>query len=292
MSLWENIQADIENATGVAAHLEQHGAVSGGCINQAVRIGYGDATYFVKLAAASGYDMFAAESQGLQELHPCAALKIPVPLCFGCNDQSAWLVMENLALGGRSNAVALGQGLAALHRITRDEFGWDLDNTIGSTPQKNTGCDDWIDFWRTRRLGFQLDLAGRNGANNALLARGETLLDVFPVLFDGYSPCASLLHGDLWSGNYSYTQEGQPAIFDPAVYYGDREADIAMTELFGGFGADFYSAYQQAWPLDPGYATRKTFYNLYHILNHFNLFGGGYESQAQGMIDALLSELR
>jgi fructosamine-3-kinase len=118
------------------------------------------------------------------------------------------------------------------------------------------------------------------------------LLDEFPALFVGYSPEAALLHGDLWSGNYSYTREGEPVIFDPAVYYGDRETDLAMTELFGGFGRDFYTAYREACPLDPGYSVRKTLYNLYHILNHLNLFGGGYHSQAQGMIDTLLSELR
>ena len=101
-----------------------------------------------------------------------------------------------------------------------------------------------------------------------------------------------LLHGDLWSGNYACTRAGEPVIFDPAVYYGDREADLAMTELFGGFGGAFYSAYENDYPLDPGYGVRKTLYNLYHILNHLNLFGGGYHSQAQGMIDSLLSELR
>jgi len=110
-------------------------------------------------------------------------------------------------------------------------------------------------------------------------------------LFGGYRPVASLLHGDLWSGNYAYTHEGEPVIFDPAVYYGDREADIAMTELFGGFGREFYTAYREVYPLDEGYAVRKTLYNLYHILNHLNLFGGGYLTQAQGMVDRLLSEL-
>jgi fructosamine-3-kinase len=292
MSLWERIQSDIEAATGVAANLDQQGSVGGGCINQAARIRYGDTTYFVKLNSASGHDMFAAEAQGLQELRRCDALKIPAPVCYGSDSQSAWLVMENLELGGRGNAGALGEGLASLHRITRDEYGWDRDNTIGSTPQENAWMDDWIEFWRERRLRFQLELAGRKGAGNALTSRGETLLDEFPALFGDYSPAASLLHGDLWSGNFAYTLQGEPAIFDPAVYYGDREADLAMTELFGGFGGDFYTAYNNAWPLDPGYKVRKTLYNLYHILNHYNLFGGGYAAQAQGMIDSLLSETR
>ena len=292
MPLWENIQSDIAAATGISAVLEQHDTVSGGCINQAARVRFGDTTYFVKLNSANGYDMFAAEVQGLEELHQCDALKIPAPVCAGHDSQSAWLVMENLQLGGRGNAIALGEGLAAMHRITRDRFGWDLDNTIGSTQQQNTWSDDWIDFWRERRLRFQLELAGHNGASSTLLTRGELLLDEFPHLFDSYSPEASLLHGDLWSGNYAYTDAGEPAIFDPAVYYGDREADLAMTELFGGFGGDFHAAYNNAWPIDTGYRVRKTLYNLYHILNHYNLFGGGYAAQAQGMVDSLLSELR
>jgi fructosamine-3-kinase len=292
MSLWENIQADIESATGLAAALEQNGSVGGGCINQAARIRYGETTYFVKLNSASGLDMFAAEAKGLEELRQCRELKIPAPVCVGSDGQSAWLVMENLALGGHGSAAALGEGLAAMHRITREAYGWDIDNTIGSTPQENAWLDDWIDFWRERRLRFQLDLAGRHGAGHALTAKGEQLIDEIPALFDDYMPAASLLHGDLWSGNYAYTADGEPAIFDPAVYYGDREADLAMTELFGGFGREFYAAYNQAWPVDAGYSIRKTLYNLYHILNHYNLFGGGYASQAQRMTESLLSELR
>ena len=291
MSSWKKIQHDIEAATGVSAENVQHDQVSGGCINQAARCGYGDITYFVKLNSAAGYAMFAAEAKGLEELRRCDALKIPEPVCTGCDNETAWLVMENLSLGGHGSAAVLGEGLAAMHRITRDAYGWVIDNTIGSTPQENACGDDWIDFWRERRLRFQLELAGRHGAGTALLSKGERLIELFPALFDSYTPAASLLHGDLWSGNYAYTTSNEPAIFDPAVYYGDREADIAMTELFGGFGREFYAAYNREWPLDPGYAVRKTLYNLYHILNHFNLFGGGYANQAERMIESLVSEL-
>ena len=290
--MWKNIAADIATATGRPAALEQQGAVSGGCINQAQRIRCENTDYFVKLNSASRVDMFAAEFDGLNELRQCTALHVPVPLCWGSDDQSAWLVMEHLALGGRGNPVALGEGLAAMHRISREQYGWFRDNTIGSTHQDNTLADDWIEFWQVHRLQFQLDLAARKGVSGRLLSKGEKLLAELPALFESYVPEASLLHGDLWSGNYAYTQAGEPTIFDPGVYYGDREADLAMTELFGGFGSDFYAAYNNAWALDSGYRTRKTLYNLYHILNHFNMFGGGYESQAQGMMDSLLSELR
>lgn len=292
MSLWDTIAADIAAATGTRAELRQQGSVGGGCINQAQRIEYGDETYFVKLNTASQVDMFAAEFEGLQALRQCDALHIPEPVCYGEDGSSAYIVMENLALGGHGDPVALGEGLAALHRITQDQFGWHRDNTIGSTPQINTLADDWIAFYREHRLQFQFELAARHGCPGRLVSQGERLMSEFHVLFDSYSPEASLLHGDLWSGNQAYTSEGEPAIFDPAVYYGDREADLAMTELFGGFGRDFYAAYNAAWPIDPGYKIRKTFYNLYHILNHFNLFGGGYASQAQEMVDSLLGELK
>ena len=292
MNLWNTIAADIAGTTGAVAELRQHGSVGGGCINQAQRIEYGDTVYFVKLNTAGQLDMFAAEAEGLNEMRRCEALRIPAPVCWGEDGQSAWLVMEDLALGGHGSATELGEGLATMHRITRDRYGWDIDNTIGSTLQENAWADNWIDFWRERRLRFQLELAGRHGAGSGLMSKGEVLLDEFPALFEGHQPVASLLHGDLWSGNHAYTVEGEPAIFDPAVYYGDREADIAMTELFGGFGRDFYTAYNNAWSLDAGYEVRKTLYNLYHILNHFNMFGGGYGGQAQGMMDSLLSELR
>jgi protein-ribulosamine 3-kinase len=291
MSVWENLAADIATVTGQHVVLEQQGAVSGGCINQAQRVRCGESDYFVKLNSASLVDMFAAEFDGLNELRQCTALHIPAPLCWGNDEQSAWLVMEYLALGGRGNPVALGEGLAVMHRISRAQYGWFRDNTIGSTPQDNTPSDDWIEFWQVQRLQFQLELAARKGAAGRLLSQGEKLLVGLPLLFDGYVPEVSLLHGDLWSGNVACTLAGKPTIFDPGVYYGDREADLAMTELFGGFGADFYAAYNNAWPLDSGYRSRKKLYNLYHILNHFNLFGGGYESQAQGMMDSLLSEL-
>ena len=134
-------------------------------------------------------------------------------------------------------------------------------------------------------------MAARKGGGGSLQRKGAELMECCQSLFTDYMPPPSLLHGDLWSGNCAFSANGAPLIFDPAVYYGDREADIAMTELFGGFGGDFYAAYNEAWPLDAGYKVRKTFYNLYHIINHFNLFGGGYASQAEGMIDRLLAEL-
>ncbi len=291
MSLWETIGADIAAATGQQAELSGQESTGGGCINQTLRVRYGADSYFVKLNSASRADMFAAEALGLRELQDSHTLRVPEAVCWGDDGESAYLVLEDLQLGGRDDLAALGEGLAAMHRVTRERFGWDTDNTIGSTLQINTSEHDWVDFWRTQRLQFQLQLAAQNGHGGRLQSQGEKLLDAFPALFADYSPPASLLHGDLWSGNYAFNRSGEPVIYDPAVYYGDREADLAMTELFGGFGADFYAAYRANYPLDAGYGVRKTLYNLYHILNHLNIFGEGYRSQAYRMMDALLAEL-
>jgi len=292
MKVWSEIGRQLESCCGTSASLSAPVAVGGGSINEAYRLQGEQRSFFVKLNRAALLDMFEAEAEGLQALRQSAALRVPEPLVWGVSDSQAYLVMEYLPVGGAGSAAQLGEGLAAMHRYTSDRFGWHRDNTIGSTPQRNTRDKSWINFWAEQRLGFQLNLALEAGADRALEASGGELLEWLPAFMDGREPEASLLHGDLWSGNYAFTQDGEPTIFDPAVYYGDRETDIAMTELFGGFGADFYAAYNNDWPLDSGYVLRKTLYNLYHILNHYNLFGGGYLSQAQGMIGRLLSEVR
>ncbi len=292
MALWPHIARQISAARGEPFKLETRQAIAGGCINQAYRLkGQQDKCYFVKLNQASSLAMFEAEVAGLQELARTDAIKVPVPVCSGIADGQAFLVLENLSLGGAGSMAAFGRQLAQMHRYTQQQFGWCCDNTIGSTTQINTPTGDWVEFWRERRLEFQLQRAAENGADRGLLDKGERLLQDFDCLFSNYQPVASVLHGDLWSGNYAFNPTGEAVIFDPAVYYGDRETDLAMSELFGGFPAAFYVAYQEAWPLDSGYAVRRTLYNLYHILNHFNLFGGGYAAQAEGMIEHLLAEI-
>ena len=266
--------------------------MGGGCINTAVKLSDASQSWFVKLNRAELLPMFEAEAAGLHALSATGSIRTPVPLCSGRVGEQAYLVTEYLALGrpsGNSQALA-GRQLALLHGTTTARFGWHLDNHIGATPQSNTWRDSWIEFWREQRLGYQLDLARHNGYGGKLQKLGEQLLERFPSLVD-HAPAASLVHGDLWGGNMGFDANGQPVIYDPATYYGDREAEIAMTELFGGFSGNFYAAYREAWPLDPGYATRKTLYNLYHILNHLNLFGGGYLAQAQGMMERLLAEV-
>ncbi|HEX9627393.1 MAG TPA: fructosamine kinase family protein [Acidiferrobacterales bacterium] len=294
MTLWPAIAAHIAAATGEPFANPRRRSAGGGCISSTEVLEAGGRRYFVKLNEAARHDMFAAEAEGLAEIAASRSVRVPAPICHGSAAGRAYLVLEHLELDGGAggSGARLGERLAAMHRHSAERFGWRRDNTVGSTPQVNTESADWLAFWRERRLRFQLELAGRNGYNGGLQRQGDVLMAGLGVFFNDYRPQPSLLHGDLWGGNHGVLRGGEPVIFDPAVYYGDREADIAMTELFGGFGGDFYSAYRSAWPLDAGYRVRRTLYNLYHILNHLNLFGGGYRGQAQRMLDELVSELR
>ncbi|MFW2405586.1 MAG: fructosamine kinase family protein [Gammaproteobacteria bacterium] len=287
----ESVMAALEPDIG-PADAKSVRAVGGGSINASYAFAARDgARYFVKLNTADRLDMFTAERDGLLELAAAKSVRVPEPIATGTVGAQSYLLMESLELGGHSRAAAaeLGRRLALQHRVVRDEFGWHRDNTIGSTPQLNDRSPDWIEFLRDRRLGYQLQLAARNGVDSRVAERGEELLERLPEFFADYAPVASVLHGDLWGGNWGITADGEPVIFDPAVYFGDREADIAMTMLFGGFGAEFLEAYQSEWPLDPGFRRRVDLYNLYHVLNHYNLFGGGYQQQAAAMLDGLLA---
>lgn len=268
--------------------------VSGGSINTCARFDSVRGPLFVKYGDATSLEMFQAEAEGLVELSRARAVRVPEVLAVNEAGDSAFLALEWIDLRGAtaSSETRLGELLATQHRVTRDKFGWHRDNTIGSTPQANHLSHDWVAFLHDRRLRPQLELARRNGASAELLDSGARLCERLGDFFSDYRPSPSLLHGDLWGGNWGADASGQPVLFDPAVYFGDREADLAMTRLFGGFGASFYAAYQASWPLDVGAAARVTLYNLYHVLNHFNLFGGGYSRQALGMIQCLLAESR
>jgi protein-ribulosamine 3-kinase len=290
--VWEAIEAGISAATGERFRVLESTAVGGGCISEAVRLRGKRRSFFVKRAGAGQLPMFEAEAAGLAEIRASGALRAPEPIAWGVDEASSWLALEFVPFGRPRSRTAelLGEGLAAMHRCSAAQFGWQRDNTIGSTPQPNPWRADWVEFLSEQRLGFQLELARSRGAPAALVDRGRQLLASLPAFFADYRPSPALLHGDLWGGNWGADAEGRPVLFDPAVYYGDREADLAMTELFGGFDRRFYRAYEAAWPLDQGYPVRRTLYNLYHVLNHFNLFGGGYLRQAQAMIGELLAQ--
>ena len=292
MADWNDIAKQISTATGKPFAANGHRSIGGGSINDAYLIANDNQKYFVKLNRSSLVDMFKAEAAGLTEIANSQSVRVPQPVCHGVSGNNGFIVLEYLELGSGDSSQTLGQQLAAMHRHTQQQFGWDRDNTIGSTEQINTWNDNWIEFFGKHRLLFQLHLPGAQRYDKQLVSAGEELVENLGLFFESYQPQASLLHGDLWGGNYATMRDGAPVVFDPAVYYGDREADIAMTELFGGFGRRFYDAYNEAWPLDPGYGTRKTLYNLYHVLNHLNLFGGGYGGQAYSMIGRLQSEYR
>ena len=241
---------------------------------------------FRKSGPESALAMFEAEADGLEELRKANEVRVPEVIDCGVSGGESFLVIERLNLGRASSDTARNFGiqLAKLHRHTQERFGWFRDNTIGPTPQINNYNDDWIEFFREHRLEFQINLAQRNGYD--LTREGERLSQRLPELFAGYDPAASLLHGDLWGGNWG-SVDGEPAIFDPAVYYGDRESDIAMTMLFGGFPREFYKAYESEWPMAPGHERRIALYKLYHVLNHLNLFGSGYLGQARRLLEEL-----
>lgn len=293
-ALWLAIGQHIAVTTGRPFQVEAQRLAGGGSINTGYVLEGSGQRYFVKLNTAVLLSMFDAEAEGLHELARTELIRVPEPICWGTQSDSAYLVLEYLDLGrGRDTSFQdLGRRLAQLHRVQGSHYGWHRHNTIGSTPQINTRTENWLEFWQQHRLGYQLSLAARKGHRGKLQRQGDRLLAELPQWLRGYQPVPSLLHGDLWGGNFAVDAQGTPVIFDPAVYYGDREADLAMTELFGGFSSGFYQAYAAHWPLDSGYEVRKVLYNLYHVLNHLNLFGGGYLGQAERMIEVLLSEIR
>lgn len=285
---WTEIDHQISRVTGEKFQSQQRRGVSGGCINQGYAVSNSHLTYFVKLNQASLVAMFEAEALGLQQMLKTATIRVPKPLCWGTADNSSYIVLEWLEMGGGNTKswFEMGRKLAAMHQATTGQgFGWEINNTIGSTPQINTWTADWGEFYIKHRLGYQFQLARRRGGN---FPQQEKLLAIIPQILADHQVSPSLVHGDLWGGNAGFTVSGEPMIFDPATYFGDREVDLAMTELFGGFPAAFYQGYNEVFPLDAGYERRKTLYNLYHILNHFNLFGGGYGSQANRMIEQIL----
>ncbi|MFA6120430.1 MAG: fructosamine kinase family protein [Sideroxydans sp.] len=289
MDIWRSIASAIEDATLRPFDIARTTPVSGGSINESYRLdGRDDPSYFVKLNDAQHLPMFAAEASGLAAIAATNTLHTPRPITHGIAGSKSFLVLEHLALTSHGDARLLGTRLAAMHRNSAPQFGFIQDNFIGTTTQANTWTDDWISFWREQRLGFQLELAAKNGHGGELQRLGARLLEELPAFFENHAPQPSLLHGDLWSGNHAYLGDGTPTLFDPASYFGDRECDIAMSELFGGFPSPFYDAYRTAWPLNEGYEKRRDLYNLYHLLNHTNLFGGGYVRQSEQTMRRLL----
>jgi len=285
---WTNVAAalsdfDISVVSDIAPR-----SVGGGDISAAWRLQTMDGPLFLKTAKAGALDMFEAEAKGLSELAGAKVIRVPDVRAVTNYGDGDLIALEWIEFGAPEAETSreFGQKLAGLHRQTQEQHGWHRDNYLGLTPQSNHYADNWLDFYREQRLEYQLRLASDNGYGGALGAVGEKLLDNLDSFFVGYDPSPSLLHGDLWGGNWS-SANGQAVIYDPAVYFGDRETDLAMTRLFGGFSEEFYAAYDDSWPLHDGYEHRIALYQLYHVLNHLNLFGGGYLSRAVSLINDL-----
>ncbi|MDP5239214.1 fructosamine kinase family protein [Uliginosibacterium sp. 31-16] len=293
-ALRSSLEGCARSAIGMDFRIDCITPISGGDINTTLKLGGSTSDVFVKLRPAGDLAMFAAEADGLRALSRCPALRTPAVLGLGEADGHAFLLLEWLDIAPlRSDAEArrAGEALAELHRCTGEHFGWPQDNFIGSTPQTNGETDNWSQFFVQKRLQPQFALAARNGFKGELQQHGERICEKTPGLFIDYHPRPSLLHGDLWSGNIGALPDGTPVLFDPACHFGDREADVAMSELFGGFPLGFYAAYRTALPLHENYERRKALYNLYHILNHLNLFGRGYLNQSLKLAGQLAREL-
>ncbi len=253
------------------------------------RITCGGTRYFVKFCP--NRDILAAEWNGLAELFNAGAIRVPRPILYATFEFTSALVSEYIELTGRqSNYPRFAADLSALHSHTGPCYGWQCDNYIGRTPQINSQCGSWREFFLEFRLNIQLVMARRNGYSGALRSLGGKVLNAADRILSYHQPRPSLLHGDLWSGNFGFDGSGTPVIFDPAVYYGDAETDLAMTRLFGAPPDSFYASYHRLNPPPDGWQLRADLYNLYHILNHLNIFGSAYLGQAERLMKSILRE--
>tara|TARA_B100001059_G_C17821845_1_gene578788 strand:+ start:649 stop:1536 length:888 start_codon:yes stop_codon:yes gene_type:complete len=244
---------------------------------------------FIKTCSVNFNEIFSAEVDGLLEISKTDSVRVPEVIGFGKTDSENYLALEWIDIKSPNKIIeaSFGEQLAELHRTTSKNFGWFRDNTIGLTPQINNSSKDWVNFFRENRLQYQLKLAYDNGFSGKLQQLGAILIEQLPLYFDSSKIEPSLLHGDLWAGNWGSYMES-PIVFDPAVYFGDRETDLAMTMLFGGFGKNFYEAYESCWPLRQGHQKRLKIYQLYHVLNHLNLFGPTYLKPAINLLNKIL----
>ena len=287
---------DVEQAAAVARAigLDEHGLhidpVSGGNIAQASLLRAADAIVFLKSLPLEQAGLLSAEADGLQALAETGAVRTPRVIRRGMHGGFAWLALEYLQLESRNPRAdaRLGRQLAEMHRSTGEAFGWHRNNYIGRTPQINTRSEEWSGFFAAHRLGAQFDRLRRNRPDQGWNDLKNEVISAWQAVSNGHRPEASLIHGDLWRGNAGALSDDMPVIYDPSVHYADRECDLAMAHLFGGFDEAFFSAYEEAWPLPGDYETRRLFYKLYHMLNHANLFGGPYIEASEKLCRRIL----
>lgn len=291
MTIWQRIESDIQKSTGTAFVAENKRSVSGGDINQAYHLSSNQGDYFVKLNSSDFAQMFASEAQGLDVLRQCNAINVPNVVSFGQFEQFSYLILEYVQMSQHGNIGDFAVALANLHLNGREQFGFDQNNFIGRTAQINDWQSDWGRFFTEQRLGYQLSLLEQLHVSPVMIKKGRQLLPILASYLNQHSPKPALVHGDLWQGNYAFDSNNNPLIYDPACYYADHEVDLAMLELFGNPGPEFFEAYNQINPIDSGYSQRKSIYNLYHLLNHATLFGSSYVDQSQSIIEQLLIQL-
>lgn len=264
----------------------------GGCINHASQITTEKSSYFLKWNANPLPQMFTTEAYGLGLLKSIREIRVPEVLKAqeAENGTPAFILQEWIDQHSRFDQKKCGQQLALLHQNSQsDQYGLDFDNYIGSTPQTNRWQSDWVTFFREERILPQVKLAQRNGAcDRARRLELDKYINKLNLWLDGVPRKPSLLHGDLWGGNVIADENHNPVLIDPAVYFGDREADVAFTQMFGGFSREFYQAYQDTYPMEPGYQDRFEIYNIYHILNHLNLFGESYGYSLDSVLQRLV----
>ena len=287
---WQTVFETLEERHWGGIQVLSANALPGGCISRSSQIVTDCGVYFGKRNVASAASMFTAEAFGLREMRSVNAFRVPRSIAAGSLTEGAYHLLEWIQFGKQTAAsgFALGKGLAGLHKKDGGRFGWGIDNHLGSTPQVNEWSTDWLGFFRRNRLEYQFERAKEKGFQ---FSGERPLLERLELLFEDYEPRPSLIHGDLWNGNVGFGVDGRPVIFDPACYYGDREAEFGIIELFGGFPSSFYDGYQSEWPLDSGFKTRLPVYKLYHQLNHLNLFGGSYALGVEETIQAVNSRL-
>jgi protein-ribulosamine 3-kinase len=287
MKLNNQIKLEIESIT--KSKIKSMEPVSGGCISDAYKLetNSGD-LFFLKLNKNNPKDMFEKEANGLTELYKSKSVRVPNVLHY----DNSYILIEYIKPGNKSISFYqdFGRKFAEMHKYFGSNFGFYENNYIGSNIQENLadekGKNNWVHFFFNKRILFQFKLAENNGlATKELTSKLNLLENNIEKILSGSEEKPSLLHGDLWSGNYIVDEKGSACLIDPAVYYGHREADLAMTKLFGGFSSEFYSAYNENYPLLPGFDYRENLYKLYHVLNHLNLFGRGYYSQAIALLD-------
>ncbi len=272
--------------------ISSYNSLSGGCISNAYKLKTtGNRDFLLKINENHEGDMFFKEADGLIELKKANAIRVPEVILA----EKDFILLEFINSSGRSKSFFkdFGFKFSEMHKYTSSTFGFFEDNYIGASPQPNIpGHEEesnWVKFYFNKRILYQFKLAEKNGYATGELRQGISKLEnKIEKIFSGSKEPPSLLHGDLWSGNYMVDENGDACLIDPAVYYGHREADLGMTKLFGGFNSEFYNSYNENFPLPDGYDYRENIYKLYHVLNHLNIFGRGYYSQAVSLIDYYL----